>query len=194
MNRCCLSLWAACRIRSSALGAPTRPCVRGAFCSGGFPLANPLPSTASAAGPSALFGGFVGCIGLSDFPRPFIIGVRLSTSRCGLLSHRQQTAVGSPGSRTRCFRTCTGPLTARGPAAPCHGGAAGVAFRCSPARRHPEVTHLAVGHGFRGSIPACTYPVNASPPPLRTVTHDLRPVWQATPSPYETFIHNTFPV
>src|SRR5438046_1066291 len=36
-------------------------------------------------------------------------------------------------------------------------------------------------------------PVNASPTPLRTPTHDSGPVWFATPSPYETFIHNTSP-
>ena len=37
-------------------------------------------------------------------------------------------------------------------------------------------------------------PVNASPTPLRTVTHDSGPMWVASPSTYETFIHNTLPV
>ena len=54
------------------------------------------------------------------------------------------------------------------------------------------------GHRLRdgGSIsrlntcPART-PVNASPPPLPTIMHDSEPVWIATPSLYETFIHNT---
>src|SRR5207244_4007466 len=36
-------------------------------------------------------------------------------------------------------------------------------------------------------------PVNASPSPLRTKVHDSGPVWSATPSLYETFIHNTLP-
>ena len=36
-------------------------------------------------------------------------------------------------------------------------------------------------------------PVNASPSPLRTNLHDSEPVWVATPSLYETFIHNTLP-
>src|SRR5687768_18438169 len=37
-------------------------------------------------------------------------------------------------------------------------------------------------------------PVNASPWPLRTTTHDSGPEWIATPSPYGSFIHNTSPV
>ena len=37
-------------------------------------------------------------------------------------------------------------------------------------------------------------PVNASPLPLRTTTHDSGPVWIAIPSPCGTSIHNTSPV
>jgi hypothetical protein len=56
------------------------------------------------------------------------------------------------------------------------------------------------GHRLRdgGSIsqldtwPART-PVNASLAPLPTKVHDSEPVWIATPSLYETFIHNTLP-
>jgi hypothetical protein len=62
-----LSLFAACRTRSSALGAFVRLCVRGAFCWLTFPLASSLPSTTSAAGALALFGGFTGTTELSDF-------------------------------------------------------------------------------------------------------------------------------
>ena len=36
-------------------------------------------------------------------------------------------------------------------------------------------------------------PVNASPSPLRMKVHDSEPVWIASPSLYETFIHNTLP-
>ena len=37
-------------------------------------------------------------------------------------------------------------------------------------------------------------PVNASPAPLRTLTHDSEPMWVASPSPYDSCIHNTLPV
>ena len=37
-------------------------------------------------------------------------------------------------------------------------------------------------------------PVNASTLPSRTTPHDSGPVWVATPSPYDSFIHNTSPV
>jgi len=67
----------------------------------------------------------------------------------------------SPGSRTRCLRTCTGSLTARDPDAPCDVGASGVAFRLSPRRRHPEVpAAYAPGHIFRGSIPDLYIPLS----------------------------------
>ena len=62
--------------RSSALGASFRLGVRDAFCCGRFPLASPLPSVPSATGCPALFGDFSGTTGLSDFPGPFVIGVR----------------------------------------------------------------------------------------------------------------------
>ena len=59
----------------------SRLCVRGVFCSSVFPLASPLPSTASAAARPALFGGFAGTTGLSDFPRSCISGLRPWPSR-----------------------------------------------------------------------------------------------------------------
>src|SRR4029077_9253550 len=37
-------------------------------------------------------------------------------------------------------------------------------------------------------------PVNASTPPSRAAPHDSGPLWFATPSTYETFIHYTLPV
>ena len=129
----------------------SRLCIRSAFCSGRFPLARPLPSIPSAAGRPALFEDFVGTTGLSDFPCPFIIGVRLSTSRCGPLLWANK---GSPGSRTRCFRACTGSLTARGPGASRDIDAPDVAFRFSSKRRHPG------GSFFRGSIPGPHVPLS----------------------------------
>ena len=62
--------------RSSAPGASFRLGVRDAFCCGRFPLANPFPPIPPAAGCPALFGDFPGTVGLSDFPSPFVIGVR----------------------------------------------------------------------------------------------------------------------
>jgi len=37
-------------------------------------------------------------------------------------------------------------------------------------------------------------PIDASVLPLRAVPHDSGPVWIATPSPYDSFIHYTMPV
>src|SRR5437016_8905748 len=58
---------------------------------GAFPLASPLPSTASLASGPTSFGGFAGTMGLSDFPCPCIIGcvLGLSDAVCNLFSHRQ---------------------------------------------------------------------------------------------------------
>jgi len=127
--------------------------------SGEFPLAGPLPSTASAAGFPALFGGFPGTTGPSDFPRPSITGLRPKTSRCGLRLPPPQADMGSPGSRARCFRACSGSQTARGPFASRAGDANGVAFRLSPRRRHPGVIPK-----FRGSIPGPYVPLSTLHP------------------------------
>src|SRR6058998_1024573 len=122
---------------------------------GRVPL-GPLPSLRRpAAGSSALFGGFPGTTERSDCPRSSIIGVYPWTSRCGLWLPQPQTNAGSPGSRSRCLGACSGSLTARGPSAPRDIGAAGVAFRLPPERRHPEVVH-----GFRGSIPGPPLPLS----------------------------------
>src|ERR1700675_136090 len=80
-----------------------------------FPLTSRLPSICSAAASrAALFANFAGTMQLSDCPSSFIVGVRLLTSRhgpCFYLHSRATT--GSPGSRSICFRTCLGSLTAR---------------------------------------------------------------------------------
>ena len=76
MNRCFFSVFAACRTRSSALGASTRLRVRDACGWLGFPLARPLPSISSATGGLVLFRDFLGTMGLSDVPRSFVIGLR----------------------------------------------------------------------------------------------------------------------
>jgi len=102
-------------------------------------LGRPLPSAASAAGCPALFGGFLGTTRRSDFPEPFIVGVRRSTSRRGPRVQLPRATLGSPGSRAWCVRTCTTSLTARSPLASRHDEARGVAFRLRPRRRHSGV-------------------------------------------------------
>ena len=72
--------------------------------------------------------GLSGATRRSDFPLPFVIGVRLATSRFGLLTPRPQTKGGSPSSQTSCVRTCGGPLTAQGSAASRQSDASDVTF------------------------------------------------------------------
>src|SRR5215470_4279853 len=139
VNFILLSLAAARRTRSSALGAPSRPWVRGALCWGGFPLAGPLPSISSAAGCPALFGDFSGTTGPSDFLCSFIVGACPWTSRRGPQLHQRWVSTGPPGSRAKCFRACTGSLTARDPSASRDVDAFGVAFRFLLQRRQPGV-------------------------------------------------------
>jgi hypothetical protein len=59
------------------------------LCSPTFLLVPPLPSTGSAADCPALFAGFAGNIGESDFPVPFIIGYDRSLSDAALKSDLQ---------------------------------------------------------------------------------------------------------
>src|SRR6266545_3533226 len=87
---------------------------------------------------SALFGGFAGTMGLSDFPWPCIIGVRPWTFRCGLGFVLSQTDTGSPGFRSRCLRACAGSQTAPGPNASRDTDASRLAFRPIQERRYRE--------------------------------------------------------
>src|SRR5919106_897861 len=73
-----------------------------------LPLAPPLPSTASAATNAALFGGFTGTMGGSDFHRPCIIGLGHSAlpMRTARADEPERPAGGSPGSRADGFHAC----------------------------------------------------------------------------------------
>ena len=102
---------------------------------------------------------------------------------------RLRANAGSPGSRARCFRACTGSLTARDLGAPRDIGALGCGLPLLLQRRHPGVSCLS-----RLNTRPARSPVNASPPPLRAAPHDSGPVWVASPSPYDSFIHYTSPV
>jgi len=164
-----------------------------------FPVAGPLPSIPSARDGAGrhgssrlltpLFGDFSGTMGPSDFPRSCIVGVRPKTSRRGLPGNPGRANAGPPGSRARCFRTCTGSPTARGPVVPRDSGTPDVAFRISLQRRHPGGRCLS-----RLNTRPVRTPVNASRTPLRTPTHDSGPSWAANPSTYDSFIHYTSPV
>src|SRR5882724_8622409 len=178
VNRNFLSFPAAWRTRSSALGASFRLGVREAFCCGRFPLASPLPSIPSATGCPVLFGDFSGTTGLSDFPDPFVIGVRPWTSRRVPRRLRPWADLGSPGSHARCLPTCTGSLTARDSGTPRDIGVPDGAFRFS----------------LRLNTRPARSPVNASTPPLRVTPHDSGPMWVATPLSYDFCIHYTSPV
>ena len=95
------------RARRRTDGGSIRHCVRCRAASTGLPSAGPLPSTPSAAGgaPPALFGGFAGTMGPSDFQPPYITVVpfRFTARAAAALrtEGRQRSAAGSPGFRIR---------------------------------------------------------------------------------------------
>jgi len=160
-----VSRCAACRTRSSALLTHSRPCVRSVSRSRRFPLARPLPSSTSATGSPVLFDAFFGTMGLSDFPCPSIIGVRLSTSQCAPPGHRPWRGNrGSPDSRTRCVRACSGSATPWGPSNSRYIEWLDVAFRPARERRHPRPRR------FRSSIPGLHVPLST----LRRRPYDQR--------------------
>ena len=83
MNRTRLSRLAVSRMRSSAGDTLSQLCVWHVLPRTALPLAPPLPSIASEAAGAALFGDFTGTVGESDFPWPYIIGLRVRPCRCG---------------------------------------------------------------------------------------------------------------
>jgi len=96
--------------RSTACIPSVRLCVRGDGCSCAFPSTGGLPSIPSA--PCGLFGNFSGTVPPSDCLHPFIIGLRPWTFQCSPVYYLRADA-GSPSSRARCFRACTGSQTAQ---------------------------------------------------------------------------------
>ena len=113
MNRTSLSFRATWRTRSRSLDTPSPAPRPGRVSLAVFPSGRPLPSPASATASAALFGGFAGTTGLSDFPSPSIKGLPpqrsphgppsidlppREPSRTGHHQHPRATT-GSPGSR-----------------------------------------------------------------------------------------------
>jgi hypothetical protein len=91
VNRASLSFCATRRTRSSSLDTLNPALCPGRVSLAAFPLAGPLSSTISAAPPWALFDGFSGTTGPSDFPRSSITGLRPWPSPHDPSNHHQQT-------------------------------------------------------------------------------------------------------
>ena len=95
-----------------------------------------------------MFGGFLGTMGLSDFPHPSITGVAPNVeSRLGPRRHPTGSGVGHPSSRAGSARACQGPQTTRSPMPVSRWRRAGC---CLPTSL--SVSALRTDQ-FRGSIP-----------------------------------------
>ena len=127
-----------------------------------FPLARGLPSTTSAAvgvSPAALFGSFTGTTPRSDFPRRWLVVVRLLASPRALHLHPSWFGAATVGIRDlpvpdKLFPSMMRSQTAQGPGTPRQNGAPGVAFGMTPLPRHPRLRL------FRGSILSLPVPLS----------------------------------
>ena len=127
-----------------------------------FPLARGLPSTTSAAAgvsPAALFGSFTGTTPRSDFPRRWLVVVRLLASPRALRLHPSWFGAATVGKRDlpvpdKLFPSMMRSQTAQGPGTPRQNGAPDVAFGMTPLPRHPELRL------FRGSILSLPVPLS----------------------------------
>ena len=146
---------------------------------------------------------FPGYSDLSDFPGSFIVVLLLADSRRGPRQRSGQT-VGSPGFREGASRA---PKRAAWTTAPvrCVGTYAGVLDHaesvrisrwrpgrcCLPCDMKPSALRtITFSRLNTQSIPS---PVNASATASRPTPHDSGPVWLATPSLCDSFIHYTSP-
>ena len=126
----------------------------------------------------ALFGGFVGTMGLSDFPCPCIAGLRSSTFPA-------RPSGPSPRGRTRDLPVLAHGVSTRARRSPtAQGRPAHSPWRtrpcCLPLRTTASAPWL---HLFsRLNTPPVCAPVNASPAPSRGPTHDSGSPWLARPS------------
>jgi hypothetical protein len=163
----------AVRGRAHVTGRP-RLCVRLRVCWTPRPLVSPLLSTpsANAGALEPLFEGFSDTTGLSDFPRPYIMGVSREGSPCGPWYAQGQTqALPIPvhgvsgharGLRPRRVSTCLAVAADTIWPAVCSEHLS--------TQKSPD---------FGAPYPACTSPVNASRPALPLAAHDSGPVWLA---------------
>ncbi len=166
-----------CRVRHIRLHRPARCPVL--FCWRGFPLAKPLPSAPSAR-------GLRRSTGLSDFSRPFIIGVWTSPRPAA-------PSVAGGHEISRFSREVFPHMHGVSDRAGSHRISR---YRCVGCSLPPTSTASAPQRELLSRLstrPART-PVNASPLPSRATTHDSGPLWAANPSTYDSFIHYTSPV
>jgi hypothetical protein len=103
-------------------------------------------------------------------------------------AHQPQADIGSPGSRARCFRTCSGSLTTRDSSASRH-----TMRPISPSAPSDGVGVPKI-RSFAAQYPGCTCPCQRFGSSLRSSPHDSGSAWVADPSPYGSFIHYTSPV
>jgi hypothetical protein len=169
--------------------------VRNLLRSGVFPLASPLPSTPpwpSQAQPRSAASSVLRNCPTSRLRASSACVLGLSDAVCDFLSHRrtrdlpvsaQGACVHAQGLRPRRVQKRLALTTL--PVLP------SASFNGVGTQKWPALAYW--WFNFAAPYLACTYPVNASPSPLPTNVHDSEPVWIATPSLYETFIHNTLP-
>ena len=174
-----------------------RHCVRPVQLACRFPLAGPLPSI-----PSAEDGS--GRQRSSRFPSPVVRGLHgyYGAIRLPAFVHHRRTSEDFPMRPVPWGTGKRGISRVPREAFPhMHGVSDRAGFRRASRWRHAGccLPHLLTASAPRREFlsrlntrPART-PVNASPSPLRTTTHDSGPLWAANPSTYDSFIHNTSP-
>ena len=171
MNRASLSVAATRRTRPSSLRAPCPALSPGRVSPAVFPLADPLPSTASAAPPWALFGSFTGSTRPSDFSRSSITGLRPWPSpHDPPLHHDRRVTMRSPGSQHGKLARMHGFSD---PAGSADGSRKRRQRCCLPTSSTASAPRSRRISGLN-SRPACT-PVNASLRPRGTPTHHSGP-------------------
>lgn len=152
-----------------------------------FPLARPLPSTASAPFCPDLFGGFFGTMSLSDFPASFIDAVRplAFSSRPGSPSSGRCRDLPCPVQRDshmpRLFDRVGGSTASR--------------YRQYPfCLLHPRTASASQIVVFAAQSPRPVLPRQRFTWPSRASAHDSGPSWVATPSMSDSFIPFSLPI
>ncbi len=176
MNRSFLSLLQLDVPAPAHFARLSRRCVRGVFCSGGFPLARPLPSIPSAAGCSRP------CSGTSQVLPACPTSPARSSSAC--VFRLPDTALASSQGEQWISRFPREVF-------PCMRGVSDRAepFRVSPYRHgRCGLPHSFTASALRSKFnaaqyPACTFPCQRFAPALADSRACSGPAWVARPSP-----------